>query len=64
MPSLSQRVTGFSRLHERLSAGAAAHGLVLGRLALGLLHARAAALASAATSAAPATSALVFLRTS
>ena len=40
MPSLAQRVAGFGRLRERLGAGAAAHGLVLGRLALGLLHAR------------------------
>ena len=40
MLSLARRVTGFGRLRKHLGAGAAAHGLVLGRLALGLLHAR------------------------
>ena len=40
MLSIAQRVAGFGRLRERLGAGAAAHGLVLGRQALGLLHAR------------------------
>ena len=38
MLSLARRVTGFGRLRKHLGAGAAAHGLVLGRLALGLLH--------------------------
>ena len=40
MPSLAQRVAGFGRLRERLGAGAAAHGLVLGCQALRLLHPR------------------------
>ena len=38
-PSLAQQVAELGRLRERLGAGAAAHGLVLGGQTLGLLHA-------------------------